>query len=122
MLKARRSLTSFPMIPSHNLERSLRGPAPHPAACGGRPLHEGRALQQLLQLGGEGLAEVRGLKRVRHVGEQEAELRAAVEASALMAVRIKGLRLGAEVRQVPGGDTTDTITARSPAGLRLMMT
>src|SRR5512144_1642312 len=49
--------------------------------------------QQLLQLGGEGLAEVGALKRVRHVGQQEAELRAAVEAPALIAERIKGLRL-----------------------------
>lgn len=57
-----------------------------------------RGLQQLLQLGGEGLAEVGALKRVRHVGEQEAELRAAVEASALLAEGIKVLRLGAEVR------------------------
>ena len=57
-----------------------------------------RGLQQLLQLGGEGLAEVRTLKRVGRVGEQEAELRAAVEASALLAEGIKVLRLGAEVR------------------------
>ena len=60
--------------------------------------HPKETSQQLLQLGGKGLGEVGAVERVGHVGEQETELRAAVEASALVAEGIKGLRLGAEVR------------------------
>ncbi len=56
----------------------LAGARPdHVAACNqiADPLWVIRcASQQLLQLGDESLAEVRTLKRVGHVGEQEAEL------------------------------------------------